>query len=86
MPRLSGELPGTKVLMLTAAALDDKVDGLALGADDYMTKPFRSPSWWRGCGRSAAAAAPRGRRCCAAGDFVLDPAARRRLAAGGPWS
>jgi len=30
-----------RILMLTAAAdLDSKVDGLTLGADDYMTKPF----------------------------------------------
>jgi two-component system, OmpR family, response regulator VanR len=31
----------TKVLMLTAAdSLDDVVDGLTLGADDYLPKPF----------------------------------------------
>lgn len=30
-----------RILMLTAAAeLDDKVTGLALGADDYLAKPF----------------------------------------------
>jgi DNA-binding response OmpR family regulator len=30
-----------RVLMLTAAAeVDDRVDGLALGADDYLPKPF----------------------------------------------
>jgi DNA-binding response OmpR family regulator len=30
-----------RVLMLTAAAgIDDRVDGLALGADDYLPKPF----------------------------------------------
>jgi DNA-binding response OmpR family regulator len=32
---------GTRVLLLTAAAgIRDRVDGLALGADDYLTKPF----------------------------------------------
>jgi DNA-binding response OmpR family regulator len=32
----------TKILMLTAAGtLDDVVDGLSLGADDYLAKPFR---------------------------------------------
>jgi DNA-binding response OmpR family regulator len=31
----------TRVLMLTAAAdVDERVAGLALGADDYLTKPF----------------------------------------------
>ena len=30
-----------RILMLTAAAgVDDRVDGLALGADDYLPKPF----------------------------------------------
>lgn len=33
--------PGVRILMLTAAVgLKDKVDGLAMGADDYLTKPF----------------------------------------------
>ncbi|GAA1592510.1 response regulator transcription factor [Leucobacter chromiireducens] len=37
-------VPGTRVLMLTAAGLlDEKVEGFALGADDYLVKPFDFP-------------------------------------------
>jgi DNA-binding response OmpR family regulator len=37
-----GERPDTRILMLTAAAaLEDLVEGLSLGADDYLPKPFR---------------------------------------------
>ncbi|MEU9104394.1 response regulator transcription factor [Streptomyces xanthophaeus] len=36
--------PGCRILMLTAAGrLGDKVEGLSLGADDYLAKPFDFP-------------------------------------------
>src|SRR4029079_9595534 len=41
---LSTDERETKVLMLTASdTTDDLVDGLALGADDYLAKPFHWP-------------------------------------------
>ncbi|MFD6338019.1 response regulator transcription factor [Streptomyces sp. NPDC060131] len=42
--RVVEEYRSVRVLMLTAAAsLDDRVGGLRLGADDYLSKPFDFP-------------------------------------------
>ena len=36
------------ILMLTAKAeIDDKVEGLDLGANDYLTKPFAAKNCWQ---------------------------------------
>ena len=73
--RLSGAERETKVLMLTAAdSLDDVVDGLTLGADDYLPKPFE---WKELVARIRALARRAGRARPAVlrrGDLELDPA------------
>jgi len=80
---LSAELPRTKVLMLTAArTTDELVQGLSLGADDYLTKPFRFAELvarLRALGRRTGEARP---PVLEAGDLVLDPAKRTATRAG----
>jgi DNA-binding response OmpR family regulator len=59
---LSTEPTSPRVLMLTASAgIDDRVDGLTLGADDYLPKPFAFAELVariRALGRRAAPALP----------------------------
>ena len=82
---LAAERPDTKVLMLTAAGgVDDLVDGLALGADDYLPKPFRFAELvarTRALARRNGAPRP---PVLSAGDVVLDPARREVTRAGKP--
>ena len=41
IPRIREKQPGIRILMLTALdAVDDRIEGLDAGADDYLTKPF----------------------------------------------
>ncbi len=51
-------VPAPAVPILVLSARDDEVDrvlGLELGADDYVTKPFSPASWSRGSMRSCGA-------------------------------
>lgn len=79
----SGEL--TRVLMLTASAeVSDRVEGLSLGADDYLAKPFAFPELIarvRALGRRATPATPPMLR---ARDVWLDPAKRTVHRGAGP--
>ncbi len=80
---LNAEQPGTKILMLTAArSTDQLVEGLGLGADDYLAKPFRFDELVarvHALARRAGAARPAVLR---RGDLELDPA-RRTATRGG---
>jgi DNA-binding response OmpR family regulator len=74
----------SRILMLTAAAdVDDRVDGLELGADDYLGKPFAFHELIariRALGRRGPGAPAVVRR----GDLVIDLARHRASRAGVP--
>jgi DNA-binding response OmpR family regulator len=82
---LREERPETGILMLTAAgALEDLVEGLSLGADDYLPKPFRFPELVariRALGRRSLPSRP---PVLSHGDLELDPARRSVTRAGRP--
>ncbi|WP_433872086.1 response regulator transcription factor [Saccharopolyspora sp. CA-218241] len=80
---IAGSAELTRVLMLTAsAAVEDRVAGLSLGADDYLGKPFAFPELVariRALGRRATPAQP---PLLTARELRLDPA-RRTVHRGG---
>jgi DNA-binding response OmpR family regulator len=75
----------TRILMLTAAdSKDELVDGLDLGADDYLVKPVvleELGARLRALARRAASPAP---RVLARGDLELDPGRRTVRRSGRP--
>ncbi|MEU5159201.1 response regulator transcription factor [Streptomyces sp. NPDC020875] len=73
----------SRVLMLTASdAVEDRVDGLALGADDYLGKPFAFSELVARVGALARRSAPASPPVLRAGDLVVDPARRTAERAG----
>jgi DNA-binding response OmpR family regulator len=77
------ERPETGILMLTAAGtLEDVVQGLSLGADDYLPKPFRFAELVARIHALARRASPRRPPVLRHSDLELDPA-RRTLTRGG---
>ena len=81
---LAGSPCPARILMLTAAgAIGDRVDGLNLGADDYLAKPFAFEELVarvRALARRSPAAPP----VTVHGDLVFDRARRRVSRAGRP--
>jgi DNA-binding response OmpR family regulator len=82
--QLVGDRSPTRILMLTAAAdVDDRVDGLELGADDYLGKPFAFSELIariRALGRRA----PGSPAIVQRGELVIDRARHRASRAGHP--
>ncbi|MER5768565.1 response regulator transcription factor [Streptomyces sp. NPDC001985] len=75
----------SRVLMLTAAATaEDLVDGLSLGADDYLAKPFDFPVLIARIGALARRAHPLVPPVIRHGDLVVDTARRTASRAGRP--
>ena len=81
--RLAAEGGESRVLMLTAAStVKDRVDGLGLGADDYLPKPFdfaELVARVRALGRRSTPALP---PTLQRGDVTLDPNQRVAFRAG----
>jgi two-component system response regulator VanR len=79
------EEPDSRVLMLTAAAgVDELVGGLALGADDYMPKPFAFAELVARLRALARRNHPASPPTLSAGELELDPARRTVSRSGRP--
>lgn len=78
------------IIILSARSQEqDKIRGLSIGADDYMTKPFsvsellaRVEALYRRVGRAADAREENAATSLVSGDFVLDESRRVLLKAG----
>jgi DNA-binding response OmpR family regulator len=75
----------SRILMLTAAGtIEDRVDGLDLGADDYLSKPFAFAELVARIRALARRSGPRLPPLLSRGDLRVDPARRIAARAGRP--
>jgi DNA-binding response OmpR family regulator len=81
--KLAADGADSRILMLTAAGTPaERVDGLDLGADDYLAKPFDFPELAARIRALARRATPALPPILKAGDVTLDPSRRVALRAG----
>ncbi len=81
--RLIESALGARIIMLTAASgLDDRVEGLGLGADDYLSKPFAMRELVARVQALARRAVPAATPVLRVGDLEIDTP-RRRVHRGG---
>jgi len=77
--------PETRIIMLTAAGdIGDRVEGLSLGADDYLPKPFAFQELVARIRALSRRTGPPRPPVLSAGDVTLDPARHMVTRAGRP--
>ena len=82
---LSVTNPETRIIMLTAAGnIRDRVEGLSLGADDYLPKPFAFQELVARIRALSRRSGPLRPPVLSAGDLTLDPAQRLVTRGGRP--
>ena len=80
---VAGPSPARILMLTAAAAVEDRVDGLNLGADDYLGKPFAFAELVARV-RSLARRSPSAPPVAFRGDLVIDRVRRRVSRAGQP--
>lgn len=83
--RITQDHPATRVIMLTASGtLDDRLEGFAIGADDYLPKPFEVPELIARVQALAKRAVPTQGEVFRCGDVRLDTFRKQVTRAGVP--